>query len=86
MAWYSKFYDETGLIEVGGVQLPARSWFGDTPDAELKQYADSVERLEASGELDNLFKGPCADPAGDIGDQKTGRNSDSLLRRCATER
>lgn len=40
MAWYSKFYDETGLIEVGGVQLPARSWFGDTPDAELKQYAD----------------------------------------------
>lgn len=62
MAWYSKFYDETGLIEVGGVQLPARSWFGDTPDAELKQYADSVERLEASGELDNLFKGPCADP------------------------
>lgn len=37
MAWYSKFYDETGLIEVGGVQLPARSWFGDTPDAELKQ-------------------------------------------------
>mgnify|MGYP001697235096 CR=1 FL=1 len=62
MPWYSKFYDSTGLIEIGGVHLPARSWFGNTPKEDLEKYAESMRKAEESGELNDLFRCACFDP------------------------
>ena len=56
MTWFSKFYDETGLIEKGSASLPGRSWFGQTPEKEMEKYMESMEQAEKSGELNGLFE------------------------------
>lgn len=58
MAWYDKFYDSNGY-EIGGVQLPACSWFGPTPRSEMRMYIENAKRMEESGELMDLFKCAC---------------------------
>ena len=60
MAWYDKYYDENGY-EVGGVSLPACSWYGPVPEHIFKQICADVEQLEREGVLDNMFKGNCVD-------------------------
>lgn len=62
MTWFSKFYDETGLIEKGGVSLPGRSWFGQAPEKEMEKYMESMKQAEKSGELNGLFECECRDP------------------------
>lgn len=53
MPWYSKFYDSTGLVEVGGVNLLACSWFEAPPDTV------EISTVVKFGNLDDLFKGRC---------------------------
>lgn len=60
MAWYDKYYDENGY-EVGGVMLPAKSWFGPISDEEAEKNYKEMARLEATGAFDGLFKGECVE-------------------------
>lgn len=62
MPWYSKFYDSTGLVEVGGVNLPACSWFGAPPDDLMEKIKADMYAAEQSGNLADLFKGRCKGP------------------------
>lgn len=58
MAWHSKYYDASGL-EVGGVQLPARSWFGPAAKEDIEADLAGMRAAEAAGEFAGLFKGEC---------------------------
>lgn len=62
MPWYSKFYDSTGLVEVGGVNLPACSWFGAPPDDLMEKIKTDMSAAEQSGDLVDLFKCRCKGP------------------------
>lgn len=62
MPWYSKFYDSTGLVEVGGVNLPACSWFGAPPDDLMEKIKISMTEAELYGDLVDLFKCRCKGP------------------------
>lgn len=62
MAWYSKFYDHTGLIEVGGVNLPACSWFGPPPDELMEKIKMDMAEAEMAGDFTGMFKGECKSP------------------------
>lgn len=62
MPWYSKFYDSTGLVEVGGVNLPACSWFGAPPDDLMEKIKVGMTEAELSGDLNGLFKCECKGP------------------------
>lgn len=62
MPWYSKFYDSTGLVEVGGVNLPACSWFGAPPDDLMEKIKTDMSAVEQSGDLVDLFKCRCKGP------------------------
>lgn len=60
MAWYDKQYDANGC-EIGGVMLPAKSWFGPISDEEAEKNYKEMGRFEAAEVFDSLFKGECVD-------------------------
>lgn len=62
MAWYNKFYDHTGLIEVGGVNLPACSWFGPPPDELMEKIKMDMAEADLAGDFTGMFKGECKSP------------------------